>query len=260
MRGKYVLAFAALSGVASAIDLGNVMCVGDSITCGAGGEMYGLPNGYRGLLASQLTADGDTFTYVGQSMDRPGLPNEGHAGWGIDNFYQGNTGNPGALQIQDWIARDHPDTILLMCGTNDGPSPESILRQKYTTLLDTIYALAPAERVVWASIPASNAAHTLRQDWDPMVNALVHTMVGEQVAAGRNVLYADVYDGFNYSTDLFDDVHPNDLGYAKIADAFEVAIHPVGRNSAGSPTPEPATIIAVGLGALLIRRRGRPRP
>ncbi len=252
MRGKYVLLLSALACEASAVDLGKVMCVGDSITVGGAGELYGLPEGYRSLLGSMLTADGDSFTYVGQSHDRPVTAHEGHTGWGVFHLYEGNASDPTSGKIQDWIARDNPDTILLMAGTNEGLRDEATMRSEYTTLFNTIYGLGPSTRVVWASLPASFEPNTLRQDWDPMMNNLIHTMAGEEKAQGRSVIYADVFDGFDFMTDLHDDFHPNNLGYAKIANSFHAAI------VAGiSPTPEPSTWAGLGVGLALITRRKR---
>jgi len=215
-----VLLQAALVALTSAQYLGKVMPMGDSITAGLGSA-----NGYRKVLQDSLAARGITLTYCGQLSDfSEGMVvpwHEGHLGWSIEDLTAGRDGFGNAPA---WLTRDHPTTVLLMAGTNNGLLPIPQMRAAYASLLDACLAQEPSVRIYWASIPRSFDLVTGRADWEGQVNLLTRDMAAEYRQLGFDIRYVDVTDALDFTTDLADNYHPNAEGYAKIARAFQQAM------------------------------------
>jgi lysophospholipase L1-like esterase len=52
-------------------------------------------------------------------------------------------------------------------------------------------------------------------------NGIIQTMVGQLVADGLNIQIAPTATALNVATDIVDGIHPNNVGHAKLAAAFE---------------------------------------
>ena len=63
-------------------------------------------------------------------------------------------------------------------------------------------------------LPVANAAEELAIS--NSYNAYIPTLVSNQVAAGRQVYYTDLHSAIT-TNDLADGLHPNQLGYDKMA-------------------------------------------
>jgi lysophospholipase L1-like esterase len=189
-----------------------LMPLGDSITWGVGSSNG---NGYRGPLGTGLTAAGHTLDFVGSG--RNGVmadpDNEGHSGWRIDQI---------AGIADSVLTRYRPNVVTLEIGTND-------LNQNYQVptatdrlhaLVDRITADAPDATVLVASLIVSK--NTVEEPNRPAFNQQVPAIVQAEQAAGRHVRYVDM--GALTTADLSDDLHPNDGGYQKMADAFEAGV------------------------------------
>jgi lysophospholipase L1-like esterase len=185
-----------------------VMPVGDSITYGAG-----APGGYRARLYSLLTNAGFNVDFVGTATDNgaPGLPDsdhEGHSGWNIgqiDSIIEGVFN-----KVSD------PDIILLLIGTND-----------YGQGNDTAHAINRLEGLVarmatnrpYAKIIVANLlvrGEPYNTQIQTTFNPYIPAMVQRQRALGREVYFDDIRSAVPLS-DFPDQLHPNAVGYAKMA-------------------------------------------
>jgi lysophospholipase L1-like esterase len=206
-----------------------VLPMGDSITVG----MQGTHAGYRGPLAERLAAEGIAYQFVGAQSDNQGdLPpdqvhHEGHSGFLI----AARDGNAPGLtdQVDSWLGPTGvtPDIILLMIGTNDVDqgldlaNAGSRLDALISKLVDKTAGLHPGARCIVAQIPPINdpAEDQLASEY----NARVASVVARHKAAGNSVSLVDMHSALGLS-DLADKLHPNDTGYAKMANIWFKAI------------------------------------
>jgi lysophospholipase L1-like esterase len=206
----------------------NVMPLGDSITYGDGSSDLG---GYRVPLFRLILANKQTVNFVGLMSDGPdtveGVPfpkhHEGHSGYQI-------AGNHGILGFTPDAIKGHkPNIVLLMIGTNDFAFSDDPANAhvRLGQLLDAILTADPNLHLVVAQIVPIN---------DPTKNAQVMTfnanipaLVKARQDAGKHISMVDMYTPLasapDYKTRYFKDTyHPNDAGYAKMAEAWYPAI------------------------------------
>ena len=250
----------------SPVNLGNIMPLGDSITFGIG-STYGPDypvGGYRVPLYADLQGAGYKSTYVGSVTDGGDpLPlsqqnNEGLPGYVIetkdpnDPNPQGS-GIPGVLDgIGDWLgpSGSNPQFILLQIGTNDVDKQydpgtnESEIGARLATLISTISnktsGLRPDAHLIVAQITPTEDANPALPDENQLIqeyNACVANDVAAAQAAGENVTMVDMYDAINPDTDLANNLHPNDAGYAKMAQVWLNAIEAI------APPPPPIHVL-----------------
>jgi hypothetical protein len=191
-----------------------IMPLGSSSTVGTGSLATA---GFRGPLETLLAADHIAYDMVGsQRSGPPSLPDrdhEGHAAWTMRRMQPFITG---------WVARQHPDVVLLQVGTNDlltGTSA-TVTAQRLDALLTTMSAAASNAYVIVAGVWAPLPAHALAR---AQFSRLASDVVDRHRAAGQATTFVDTSTLLT-STDLFDGVHPNAVGYRKIAGIWERAI------------------------------------
>jgi len=197
-----------------------IMPLGDSITRG----YWGSPshNGYRKPLYDKLTDANYNFDFVGSGIPTEGNcpdPNhEGHDGWHADT-----TGPNDILgQVYNWLTANPADIVLLHIGTNDitvgGQNVNEV-----NSILNEIDRFSTDTKVILALIvdrvPHSPATTQYNQD--------VNNMAQSRIAAGDNIIIVDMESALNYSTDMPDNLHPNDTGYAKMADVWFNALNSI---------------------------------
>ncbi|MGC5396554.1 ricin-type beta-trefoil lectin domain protein [Streptomyces sp. DT20] len=189
-----------------------VMPLGDSITDGLGSS---TGNGYRGPLWDELSAKGYSLDFVGTSragsMTDP--DNEGHSGWRIDQI---------ASIADASLSRYRPNVVTLMIGTNDLGQNYQVptAPDRLNSLIDQVVADAPDATVLVASLTVSTNP-TIEANRGGY-NQRIPGMVQAKQAAGQHVRYVDM--GALTTGDLADGLHPNDVGYRKMADAFNSGI------------------------------------
>jgi lysophospholipase L1-like esterase len=189
-----------------------IMPLGDSITVGVGSSTR---SGYRPDLAERLAAAGLQADFVGsqQSGTGPDIDNEGHVGWSIEQI---------AANVDDWLATYEPDVILLHIGTNDTRSAGTVATApgKLSDLIDQIKADRPTAEIFVAKIISTTDAerNMLTDAYDAAVPAVVASkgarvhLVDQSTVGGR---------------DLYNTLHPNDFGYAKMSYNWYHALEPV---------------------------------
>ncbi|WP_225878400.1 NPP1 family protein [Spongiactinospora rosea] len=186
-----------------------VLPLGDSITYGNGSSTN---SGYRGDLWAKLKAKSLDFVGSQRSGRLPDTDNEGHPGAMISEIAQ-----KGVVAAQRW----RPNVVLVHAGTNDmSHGNAGAARDALAALIDDIHQAAPDATVVVADlVPSRNAAVQGRiQEFNTQIRGVVLAYI----LAGRHVLLADM--SAVKPGDLSDDLHPNDSGYGKMADAFYTAI------------------------------------
>lgn len=194
-----------------------VMPLGDSITAGAGSPTH---SSYRADLYHRLTAAGMNVDFVGSQASGvgPDPDNEGHSGWTIAQI---------AEQADNWLATYQPDVVLLHIGTNDvtrGPVGVPAAPARLAALIDQIHADAPAAHIFVAKIIGSRTP--ARQTQIAAYNAAIPAIV-----AGSGPLVHLVDQSALNGLDLHDSLHPNEVGYAKMAYRWYTAMATVFRGS-----------------------------
>lgn len=194
-----------------------VMWLGHSMVRGLGSPGSGGPRGY----VSPTLYDHDwpcQVQFVGSQHDAdPALAallggHEGRDGWTL----------AGALAALPGImAANPPDVVLLMLGTVEivtGPQSRADAPGQLAALLD---AFPPAAWVVVGTIPTVQPPGFLDPAGPSYVasfNDSLRTLVKQRRAISRNVVLCE--SGQAIGGNLFDGIHPSDIGYTAMGGAF----------------------------------------
>ena len=197
-----------------------VMPLGDSITEGIGSTN---DNGYRKPLYLELVDANWSIDFVGSQIsgDFADPDHEGHAGWQANEILDGHPNEPAAGKLADWLVAHQPDIVLLHIGSNDitvgGQDANEV-----SDILDEIDGYSDDVTVILALIidrqPHSPATTQFNID--------VNNMAQNRIAAGDDIIIVDMEHALDYndSNDMVDYLHPNDSGYAKMADVWYEAL------------------------------------
>src|SRR2546421_10939600 len=207
------LAFVVAQPAVSAATPVRIMPLGDSITAG--------PGCWRALLWDHLQRTG--FTNIDFVGTQPGggcsVPfdgdNEGHGGFAATGIADQN-------QLPPWLAATHPDIVLMHLGTNDlwgGTISTDAILAAYSKLVDQMRASNPNMKIIVARIIPMEppGCATCPQGAVSLDNAIPAWAAGKTTAQSP-ITVADQWTGFNAATDTIDGVHPNDIGFQKMAD------------------------------------------
>lgn len=209
-----------LSGVQMPTQSLKILPVGDSITFGVGSS-HG--NGYRDDLRIKLSEHGYMTTFMGTQKNGRMVndENEGFPLATIAVINQFITGLPSRIT-------DTPDVILLHAGTNDWPwNPLTMtdhINRNYTSLLNNLHSMYPTSLIIAARI-----IHSTRANIDANIT-IINDEIGNVVVPaaqqkGLNVVVADMWDGVPGRDEFYTDaLHPNDFGYASMAQVWMQAI------------------------------------
>ena len=192
-----------------------IMPLGDSITVG-----YPDVDGYRKSLHLDLFAAGFNVEFVGSQKNGTGfdIDNEGHLG-----YY--------ANQIRDnvygYLESNPADVVLLHIGTNDIVDEQEVsgIVDEVSGILDRINKWESDKNkivtVVLARIILNMNSSDLTSKTIAYNNAL-ETMASARIASGDQIIVVNMADALNYPADLVDvdGIHPNPVGYEKMADAW----------------------------------------
>ena len=201
------------------------MPLGDSITSGEG-----FAGGYRNKLWDNLVAANVPVDFVGSQFNGQSSlgdkDNEGHPGFRIDELSAGADG---------WALSYHPSVVLLMAGTNNvlqGDPAFSNGPAQLSALIDILAARLPDANIVVASLtPLADSTYEQRVQ---AFNAQVPGIVSQKMAEGKKVHFLDMH-AVVPASDLSDGIHPNSVGYGKMADAWFGVIQNI-LNANGAPS------------------------
>ena len=184
-----------------------IMPLGDSITYGVGSTDG---SGYRARLADRLTAAGLRVDFVGsRDAGPPGADrdNEGHSGWTISRM---------ARRVDRWLAAYRPDVVLLHIGTNDVRTDRyrAGAAKRLGVLLNRIRRDRPSAHLLVARIAGSRRPG-LQRRIDVYNRGVARLVAARGDPRMRLVDQAAVRAPW---------LHPNDAGYAAMADAWFAAL------------------------------------
>jgi lysophospholipase L1-like esterase len=220
-----------------------ILPLGDSITFGEGSS----GGGYRVELFRRAAQASQRITFIGTAppngpADVAGQPfpraHQGHQGFVIDTGGFAPTASL-SLVLDGALPALDPHIVLLMAGTNDvnGNNDLAGAPARLVGLLDQIDVSEPEALVVVAQLtPTRDAVLNARIE---TFNAAIAEELGALAAAGRHVAVVDMYTPFVETPDyqnalLFDRLHPNDAGYAVMAEVWYGAIRTLLPSAAGA--------------------------
>jgi lysophospholipase L1-like esterase len=185
-----------------------IMPVGDSIT-------YGVPvaGGYRAPLYQLFTNAGYPIDFVGTqtgngSASLPDPEHEGYSGWRISQV--------DGVILNSFNAVPAPDFILLLLGTNDygqNDDPNNATN-RLEALIAKMATARPNAKIIVANLLVRNEPFDtqIRTTFNPLLPGLCE----RQRALGRQVYFNDLRSAVPLS-DMPDQLHPNQVGYNKMA-------------------------------------------
>ena len=218
----------------------NILALGNSITNGT--DHY---NSYRRVLWQKLHADKYNFDFVGSwnGHHMGGLvPNpdfdmnhDGHSGWTAENVLHPPDWDSVRANITQWLTHYTPDIVLLELGTNEVfqcTSPANAI-VSLSKIIEALRTKNPVVKIFLAQIPP------LGSEWvdkklcgDNITYGQAVITFNEQLSifgASKNtvdspVIVVDQFTGVNPAVDMYDDIHPNEVGEDKMADKWFQAI------------------------------------
>ncbi|MFI8266750.1 GDSL-type esterase/lipase family protein [Streptomyces sp. NPDC085665] len=199
-----------------------VMPLGDSITYGQGSS---TESGYR-LPLNELAAKQSRYSldFVG-SLEHGALPDsahEGHAGYTIERIRAG---------ANRWLAAAQPDVVLLHIGINDlnqGTDPGQAADQA-SALVDQIFAARPGVTIVMEGLVPTTPGWNYQDLSQPVAqyNQRLKQLEQQKQNAGKRFRFVDApaltptnRADATHPARMSDGLHPNDAGYAQLAQAF----------------------------------------
>jgi lysophospholipase L1-like esterase len=203
-----------------------ILPLGDSITHG-----YGSADdaGYRSQLFKLIVAANQKVTFTGSLTNGPTQvsgqtfprSHEGHDGWTIDPGY--STYGAGGISslIPSPALSGNPHIILLHIGTNDtGFMDAANMSTRLESLLDKIAQAAPNALIVLAQITP------LGYNSSPLTtyNSRLPGIVQSHAAKGQHIIGVDMSKMPVPADIASDNVHPNDQGYAYMANIWYAGI------------------------------------
>jgi lysophospholipase L1-like esterase len=195
-----------------------IMPLGDSITYGVGEISSGeYITGYRQPLHSSLLNNDYYVDFVGDiitgSLAVPVFDVE-HQG------VPGLTDNGVAVNIYNWLVQDPADIVLLHIGTNNfNTSPSDVVNilneiDRYENDHNTSVIVLLARIINRKTYHADTTTF----------NNNVQLMAEERIANGDKIILVDQESALNYSVDMFDNLHPKNTGYVKMANVWMSAL------------------------------------
>jgi lysophospholipase L1-like esterase len=212
-----------------------ILCLGDSITKGAGAEAQG---GYRGPLQVMLQRAGLRYDFLGRYKTQ-GIPDPNHEGDGGMRLVRMLSENE-AVAKQALDANPNPDIILLLIGINDliekRNTPQATL-DRMALLLDELKQYAPDARIIVGNLVPNAADDPVRDPagYDPAkiyvnsedkvleFNRGLPGVIAFKKAQGIKVEWVDLHSEMT-RYDLSDGIHPNKIGYDKMASVWFKAV------------------------------------
>lgn len=180
-----------------------IMPLGDSLTSG-----YRVPGGYRPLLHEGLTRSGWTVDFVGSLSGPSDMADPEHEG---RNTYVIDELIPITAEM---VPRYDPDIVLLLIGTNDVASQEAL--SDAPSRLAELLALLSDRQVLVGTLPP-----LLNEAAEANIQAYNASLIAEVEAAGHTVV--DLHAVMTNEM-LLDAIHPDEVGYAAMAAAWQAAL------------------------------------
>ncbi|MBL7094327.1 PKD domain-containing protein [candidate division KSB1 bacterium] len=202
-----------------------IMLLGNSITVGKGdpdtnpGTIY---TGFRDDLYVLLTSNGWNFDFVGSESDgnqsQFDVHHEGHSRWKAEQI---------DAQVSSWLEIYTPDIVLLHIGTNDISGAQTLQStiNEIESIVDKIYNFNKGKAILlsqliprWANVDNDH----IRTE---QLNDLIEQLYTNKHNQGYNIYLVDHHSAFvansNWASNyMFDEVHPNSVGFNIMAQTY----------------------------------------
>ena len=174
--------------------------------------------GYRKFLWDNLVNNNYVVDFVGSQDGGDAISgfdynHEGHPGWTADMV---------ADYIYQWLTDNPADIVLLHIGTNDIAQGYNI--QTIVDNVDHILDLIDNyESMNNKQISVVLAKIINRTEYSPLTtsfNNLLQNLVSNRQATGDQIVLVDMEQALVYPDDMYDSLHPNSSGYAKMANIW----------------------------------------
>ncbi len=193
-----------------------VMPLGDSITYGGGAA-----GGYRAPLYQLLTNAGHNVDFIGTQTGNgaaslPDPDHEGYPGYTIRNI--------DSILPNIFRAVAEPDIVLLLLGVNDFLQQDDTARatNRLEALVVRMTTNWPNAKIVVASL--TEVSEPRNTQIQTTFNAFLPGICERQRALGRQVYFTDMHSAVPLA-DMPDQLHPNQLGYRKMATNWFAAVN-----------------------------------
>ena len=117
--------------------------------------------------------------------------------------------------------KQRPNVVLLLAGTNDiernlnvGDAPTRL-----NGLIGTVRAICPDAVVLVGKIPKNKSHEPVSSARIVAYNNGIERIVAGRIALGQHIVLVDMFNAL-VRADLFDNIHPNDIGYRKMANSW----------------------------------------
>jgi lysophospholipase L1-like esterase len=220
----------------------NILPLGNSITNGT--SVY---NSYRRSLWQMLHQANYNFDFIG-SWDKQhmgaaypipdfDLDNDGHSGWTAHHLLEPPDWDKQRGNLDLWLKSYIPDVVLMELGTNEvfQCTDGAIAMNDLSIIIDKLRLNNGSVKILLAQIPP------LGKKWAPqklcgndisyeqaikLFNPAVLQFAESKTTSESPVIIVDQFTGINPDTDMYDDIHPNEIGEKKMAERWFNAMKP----------------------------------
>lgn len=219
----------------------NILTLGNSITNGT--SKY---DSYRRRLWQLLHKGNYNFDFIGSwSLHHMGgavpdpdfdMDHDGHSGWTTRDILNPPDWDRIRGNINVWIQSYTPDIVLVELGTNDVfqciPAKEAM--NNISSIIDILRNKNPHVKIFLAQIPPLGAqwsgkklcgTDTSYSKSIEIFNNHIVKLAAEKNMPVSKVITVDLYTGVHPATDMYDDIHPNDIGEENMAESWYKAIN-----------------------------------
>ena len=219
----------------------NILTLGNSITNGT--NRY---DSYRRDLWQLLHKANYNFDFIGSwSLHHMGgdvpdpdfdMDHDGHSGWKASDILSQPDWDKQRGNIHEWIKTYTPDIVLVELGTNDVfqcvPAREAM--NNISLIIDILRNKNPGVKIFLAQIPPLGAqwadkklcgTDTSYSKSIQIFNNYIVKLAAEKNTAIANVITVDLYTNVHPATDMYDDIHPNNIGEKDMAERWYNAIN-----------------------------------
>ncbi|HEV8081991.1 MAG TPA: GDSL-type esterase/lipase family protein [Chitinophagaceae bacterium] len=218
----------------------NILAIGNSITNGT--NKY---NSYRRPLWQLLHNANYNFDFIGSwnkhhmggEVPNPDfdMDHDGHSGWTTHDMLSPPDWDKQRGNINTWLQAYRPDIVLVELGTNDVFQcvPAKAAMENIDSILNILRNKNPQVKIFLAQIPPLGAQWAEKKLCGTDIsygksieifNNQITKLAAEKNTIVSPVIAVDLFTNVNPATDMYDDIHPNDIGEWNMAESWYKAI------------------------------------